>query len=518
MATAWSTQQLAEFVAAVSAARSEATAALTAVERAAETLDADVAAIVGGGEVIASVGYPAGAAPVSDLEAVASGGAASYLDVPGVGRCAAACAPLDHPPGAKLVVARPGTEGLSREESGLLRAMARVASLTLRMLHGFEEERAAREELEALAREQAGLRRVATLVAEAADPDAVFSAVAEEVAQLAEADMAKVLRYEDDGTATVVGGWGDPEPHLAIGARLSLEGEGVAISVRRTGQPARNTRFRGPPGSLPDAFHQAGVQTGCGNPILVEGRLWGVVIAVRTRPEPLPPAAERRIEAFTGLVATAIANAEAHAQLTASRARVVATADETRRRIVRDLHDGAQQRLVQTVITLKLAQRAQKADDHAAARALVGDALEQASQANAALRELAHGILPAVLAAGGLAAATNALVSRLRVPVTVDVARDRLPAEIEANAYFVIAEALTNVAKHSGARRADVRSWVDDGMLHVDVRDDGVGGARRDGSGLVGLDDRVRALGGRLWVDSPRGEGTRIVATLPLPR
>ena len=234
---------------------------------------------------------------------------------PGVGACPAAAASLEHPPGATLVVARSGPDGLTREETGLLRGMARVASITMRMLRLLDEERAAREQLTELAREQAALRRVATLVAEAASPDTVFSAVAEEVAQLSEADVANVLRFEEDGSATVVGGHGDPALHLPIGARLAVVGEGVVVSVLRTGRPARADRFSGPPGSVGDTLRRAGVRTGSGSPIIVEGRLWGAVIAARARPEPLTPAAERRISAFTELVATAIANAQARVEL-----------------------------------------------------------------------------------------------------------------------------------------------------------------------------------------------------------
>jgi signal transduction histidine kinase len=169
---------------------------------------------------------------------------------------------------------------------------------------------------------------------------------------------------------------------------------------------------------------------------------------------------------------------------------------------------------VHTIITLKLARRAARGDD-GSADALVDEALGQAEQANAELRELAHGILPPVLAAGGLRAGVDALVSRVRVPVDVVVPGERLPPEIEASAYFVVAEALTNVVKHAGAGRAEVRAWVQDSVLHLDVHDDGVGGARLDGSGLLGLNDRLTAVGGRLHVESPRGRGTTITATLP---
>jgi signal transduction histidine kinase len=195
---------------------------------------------------------------------------------------------------------------------------------------------------------------------------------------------------------------------------------------------------------------------------------------------------------------------------------VVATADETRRRIEQDLHDGAQQSLVHTVITLKLARRA-IGDAGGPAVELIDDALEHAERANVELRELAHGILPATLTRG-LEAAIETLVSRVRLPVSVDVMRERLPPELEATAYFVVAEALTNTVKHARASRAEVTAAVQDGVLHVEVRDDGVGGAEMDGrTGLVGLDDRVAAMNGELRVDSPPGGGTTVAARIPVP-
>jgi signal transduction histidine kinase len=229
----------------------------------------------------------------------------------------------------------------------------------------------------------------------------------------------------------------------------------------------------------------------------------------------LPPQIEHELAAFTELIATAIGNAEARAELTASRARIVTSADETRRQIVRDLHDGAQSRLVQTMITLDLTRHAQEQGDVAQAQQLLDEALDHAKGANGELRDLVQGILPSGLARWGLASAVSELIDRLRVPVTADVAPDRFRPEIERNAYFVIAEALTNVVKHSGARRATVRVWVEDGLVQVEVRDDGVGGARPEGSGLRGLADRIDALGGGLAIDSPRAGGTRIIARLP---
>jgi signal transduction histidine kinase len=219
---------------------------------------------------------------------------------------------------------------------------------------------------------------------------------------------------------------------------------------------------------------------------------------------------------FAELLDTAIANADSRDQLTASRARLLTEADEARRRVVRDLHDGAQQRQVHTIVTLKLAQQALQEND-GAAESLVGEALEHAQRGNAELRELAHGILPSALAHGGLRAGIESVVARLDLPVLVDVPAERFPAEIEASAYFIVAEALTNVVKHAHAGRAEVRASVPDGALRVEVRDDGTGGADRDGHGLVGMADRATALGGRLEVESPVGGGTLVAATLPLP-
>jgi signal transduction histidine kinase len=218
---------------------------------------------------------------------------------------------------------------------------------------------------------------------------------------------------------------------------------------------------------------------------------------------------------FAQLLGTAIANADSRDQLIASRTRLLTAGDEARRRIVRDLHDGAQQRLVHTVITLELAQRAMRQGDEQA-ESLVAEAFEYAQHANKDLRELARGLLPTDLTRGGLRDAVDAVVERLVLPVTVDVAPERLPAEIEANAYFIVTEALTNIVKHAGAASAVVKAGVEDGALHLEVRDDGVGGADPEGHGLLGLRDRATALGGRLHVESPAGGGTLLAATLPL--
>jgi signal transduction histidine kinase len=369
-----------------------------------------------------------------------------------------------------------------------------------------------RDELASLLAEQAALRRVATLVARGAAPTEVFADTAAEVRRLLGTSAAALCRYGRDESVTVLAIDGDLG--IRVGDRITLEGESAMGAVLRTGRAARLDSFEGTAGTLSDIARRAGLGAAVGAPIAVEGSLWGVVV-VASRDEALGPDTEQRLGDFTELVAAAIANADGRDQLNASRERLVTAADDARRLVVRDLHDGAQQRLVHTIVTLKLLRQALLRGDRDP-QPLAGEALDNAQAANAALRELAHGILPAALTHGGLPAAIDAVVTRIDLPVEVDLPTERLPSPIEASAYFIVAEALTNTVKHAGADAAAVRAWVDGGVLHVEVRDDGVGGARREGHGLVGLDDRVAALGGRLEIDSPRGGGTRIAASLPL--
>jgi PAS domain S-box-containing protein len=371
----------------------------------------------------------------------------------------------------------------------------------------------ARAEVARLADEQAALRRVATLVAQESPPDEVFAAVAEEVGHLLPAEDTAVMRYEDDAVAVVVAVRGGRGKTLKLGTRLPLEGANVTTLVHRTGRPSRIDDYGDATGAIGNQLHGLGIRSAVGCPIVVEGRVWGVMIVAQRMSEPLPAEAETRIGKFTELVATAISNVQARWDLAASRARIVAAADDERRRVVRDLHDGAQQRLVHTIVTLKLARQAEREER---ATALVGEALDHAERAIVELRELSHGILPSVLTRGGLRAGVETLASRMPVPVEVAVADDRLPPEVEATAYFVVAEALTNVVKHSKATSAGVVARVEDGWLEVRVRDDGAGGARPDGTGLVGLTDRLAVLDGRLRIDSPPGEGTLVAADIPL--
>jgi signal transduction histidine kinase len=367
-----------------------------------------------------------------------------------------------------------------------------------------------------LVAEQAALRRVATLVARESSPAQVFAAVAEEVGRLLRAEDTEMYRYEAHETATVVAAWGEPGTTVPVGTSLPLGGENVASRVWRTRRPARVDDYATATGPIAASARELGIRSAVGTPIVVEGRLWGAMIAASTRSVPLRPDTESRIEEFTELVATAISNIQARSDLAASRARIVAATDAERRRVVRDLHDGAQQRLVHTVITLKLARDALDRHEEEAAPTLVAEALDHTERAMAELRELAHGILPSALTHGGLRSGVEALASRMPVPVDIGVAVGRLPAAVEATAYFVVAEALTNVAKHSRAEHAEVAVRVEDDTLLVEVRDDGVGGARPDGSGLLGLGDRLAALNGGLRVESPAEGGTLVAAAIPL--
>jgi signal transduction histidine kinase len=289
----------------------------------------------------------------------------------------------------------------------------------------------------------------------------------------------------------------------------------VAALVRRSRRPARIEQFEPADPARAELARAFGAGTAVGAPIVVDGRLWGTVVAIWNREKSPPADTEERMGQFAELLETAIANADSRDQLTASRARLLTEGDEARRRVVRDLHDGAQQRLVHTVVTLKLAQRAFRQRD-GMVESLIDEALEHAEQGNAELRELAHGILPGVLTRGGLQAGVDAVVARLDLPVHVDVPAERFPREIEASAYFIVAEALTNVVKHARAGRAEVSASVEDGTLHLAVRDDGIGGADPRGHGLVGMSDRAAALGGRLEIDSRVGRGTQVAATLPV--
>jgi signal transduction histidine kinase len=716
----WSAQKLAGFLASVSSCTTEADAVVGAVERVAESLDAEVVAIVSQGAVVASIGYPEGAVPVAELTAVASGHR-DELVVPGAGWCPAVVEPLEHPPGAHLVVARSGPDPLSADEAGLLQGMARVTSMTLRMLRLLDEERALRREsqrqsaenarllatltehqnllerladeqaalrrvatlvalqppagqvlasvteevgrllragftqmlayeadgtamavagwiapdglggripvgtrltVEAddlagfvlrerrgtrmnsgslpaggpiadqvrraglqsataspievegqlwgamiagwgspepppdaesriaefaqlvatsisnaqtrveivrLAEEQAALRRVATLVAKGEEPGVIFRRVAEEIARISHVDNGFVVRFEPDGTASIVASCGSIDVPMRVNSNWPLEGDSVAAKVFRTGRPARMDSYRGASGPIAAAMPSPDFSS-VGAPIVIGDRLWGAATATTaprtgalppdaepTRPIGLPPDAEERIAKFADLIAMAISNADARAQLTASRARVVAAADEARRRLERDLHDGIQQGLVSLALALREAESMAPAEPPELTETLA-QVVDGLSGVLDELREISRGLHPAILSEGGLEFALKALVRRSAVPATLSVRIEaRLPEWLEVPAYYIVSEALTNAAKHARASVVDVDVTAANGTVRIAVRDDGVGGADLGrGSGLIGLVDRVEAVGGEITITSPPGEGTSLLATIPL--
>jgi PAS domain S-box-containing protein len=373
-----------------------------------------------------------------------------------------------------------------------------------------------REALGRLADEQAALRRVATLVARGVEPAEIFSAVSAEVDGLFGLDDATVGRFDPEGRAFIVMGVAKGIEGLPIGSRWELNDAYVSSKVFRTGRSARIDVSDLDSIATPTAewIRSRGFMSQVASPIVVDGRLWGALTVVTTD-ESLPSDTDKRLENFAELVATAIANTESKSELAASRARIVAASDDERRRMVRDLHDGAQQRLVHTIVTLKLARRALEPGG-GDGLALVDEALRHAQAATDELRDLVHGMLPEVLARGGLRDAVSALASRVPIPVKTEITVDRLPRAVEATAYFTVAEALTNVVKHSRADHAQVRARLEDQGLELEVSDDGVGGAHAGGSGLVGLRDRLAVLDGTLSVESPADGGTRIAASIPV--
>jgi signal transduction histidine kinase len=361
--------------------------------------------------------------------------------------------------------------------------------------------RESRDELHVLAEEQAALRRVATLVARRASPTEVFDAVVDEVGGLLGAPVTRLLRYRTDGTAIVVAGRTARGVPATVAVIVSTKDDNIAGRVLRSEHAARMESVEG---------------TAIGAPISVERRLWGVMIGAWTRGPP-PADTETRMAQFTELVATAIANAESRAELTASRARVVAAADETRRRIERDLHDGTQQRLVAIALELRGAEAAVPRELSGLRDRLAG-AAQRLSAAVDELQEISRGIHPAILSRGGLKPALRNLARRSAIPVDLEVGTERrLPPPVEVAAYYVVSEALTNAAKYAEASLVRVGVEARDGALRLTIRDDGVGGADpARGSGLVGLRDRVEALGGELDVESPEGGGTALLVVIPL--
>jgi signal transduction histidine kinase len=362
--------------------------------------------------------------------------------------------------------------------------------------------------------EQEALRRIATAVARQYGADEVLALVTSEVARHLAADAAMTARYDGPGLATVLADWSAPGvSHFPTGRQIVIGGPTALARVQQTWAPARVDTYEGMPGAYPAELRKLGMRAAVAAPIVVDGHLWGAVAAASAG-TPFTNDAEARLGAFAELVGQAIANVDARMKLDESRARIVQAADDARRKIERDLHDGAQQRLVALALSLGLVAKTAEPATASAIKACTNEL----QTALAELRELARGIHPVVLTERGLVAALGELASRSPVRAEVDATLDdRLPPAQEAALYFVAAEALTNVAKYARAGAAHVMLHRRDGWAEITIADDGIGGAdETGGSGLRGLADRVDALGGRLSVESTPGTGTIIRAAVPV--
>jgi signal transduction histidine kinase len=419
----------------------------------------------------------------------------------------------------------PADFALTRAENwsviGIFLIVALVANTLahLARTRAVEAERS-RDDLRILADLQASLRRVATLVARGGDPFAVFSAVADELARCLGVHHATLFRFDPDGTGLLLAGYHDSEQtEMTVGQSFPLDGESVAALVMRSGHPARmdSHRHDQAPGPAAEYIRGLGMRSGVGAPIMVDGQVWGAAIVGSSQPVPLPPDTESRVADFADLVTTSIANAEAHTQLTASRARIVAAGDEARRRFERDLHDGAQQRLVSLGLKLRSAE-ASVPPDLGSIREQLAEIVDGLTAVFHDLQEISRGIHPAILSRGGLGPALRTLARRSSVPVELRVGVDRrLSESVEVAAYYIVAESLTNAAKHAQAKEVWVAVDTDGPNFRLSIRDDGIGGADSGrGSGLIGLRDRAEALGGHLQISSPIGSGTSLQATIPL--
>jgi signal transduction histidine kinase len=316
-----------------------------------------------------------------------------------------------------------------------------------------------------------------------------------------------LLRYEGDA-AVAVAIRGSPAPP---GSRVPAADGTPTGQVQRTGRPLRVDSLEGT--ALADLARELGVASGVAVPITVGGRVRAALVVGSAGP-PLPADTGACLARLAELAAVAMADAETGARLAASRARIVADADESRRRLQRTIHDGPQQRLVHAVITLRMARDAIGAGSVAAA--LVEEALTHVERAGHQLRDVVHGILPRSLTHGGLHVALGSLLADLPLPVDARIAVPRLPAAVETTAYLVVAEVLTNAVEHARARRMGVDVGLDAEVLVVEVRDDGGGGADpARGTGLTGLVDRVEAVGGSMTIVSPQGVGTTVHVELP---
>lgn len=418
-----------------------------------------------------------------------------------------------------LVVGSSRGEALPQQAESWVKDLADLVATAIANAAAREELQASRDSLRALATQQEALRRLATLVARGAGPEECFAAVATEMAFCLEVEKAEVFRYEDDGGAMAVACHVSPDTaHISTGERITPEDHKVAAALLRTGFAATTDDHEDPPGSVGARLRELGLGSVAGAPIVVDGRLWGMAVVGSTRTKRLPPDTKQRIAEFADLAATAIAASTTRADLIASRARIVAASDEARRRLERDLHDGAQQQLVS--LRLKLRAAVTNLPDDGLKNVLA-EIASDLTDVTTELQEISRGIHPAVLSKGGLAQALMTLANRSTIPAKVEVAIEGpVPDPVEVGAYYIVAEALTNAAKHSHATEVTMSAHYEqyeDTNLYLSVTDNGIGGADAGkGSGLVGLNDRVEALGGKMTITSALGTGTSLSVTIPV--
>ena len=393
-----------------------------------------------------------------------------------------------------------------------------VAALTSMILAAVTAERAASEDAaRRLAHEQAALRRIATLVVSEADPARTFGQVMREAAQSLGVNTATIVRYDSPGAVTVLGGWSETGALLfPVGSTIELGDEGSAlVEVYRTGE-ARRVTYPKDAGNLIEDLRSHGYRSSVAAPVKLADGLWGALVASSVDESPLPEGSEQRLCDFADLVAQALANADAHDKLAASRARIVGAGDAERRRLERNLHDGAQQRLVSLALQLRLTQSALERRPEAVP-GLLEEAQAELARALDELRELARGIHPAILTDRGLGPALEAILARAPLPIELtNLPEERLPEPVEAAVYYVVAETITNIAKHARAESATVSVTLAGNTARVVITDNGIGGADpARGSGLRGLADRIEALDGGLRIESREARGTRIEAQIP---
>ncbi|MCU1694808.1 MAG: domain S-box [Mycobacterium sp.] len=471
-----------------------------------------------GGDDVGALVLRTGRAARVDNHDDATGPEAARIRAGGIGSIVGVPIIVDGTLWGATIVGSTTAEPMPADTDTLLADFAHLVATAIGNAAARADLRASRDELQVLADQQAALQRVATLVARGASPPDVFSAVAAELARVLAVQHGSVWRYEPDGAAILLAASDEPgAKKTPVGDRFTLEGDNLAAMVLHTGRPARMDSLDEAAGSAAARIRDLGIRAAVAAPIIVEGLLWGVASVASLRPEPLPPDTETRVCDFADLAATAIANAESRTELTASRTRIVAAADDARRRIERDLHDGAQQRLVSLALEMRTAE-ASVPPELSEFKEQLSHLIAGLAGASEDLQEIARGIHPAILSRGGLAPALKTLARRSAVPVELDLHLDRqLPDSVEVGAYYVVAEALTNAAKHARASQISVHVACGGAVLHLSIHDDGIGGAdTANGSGLVGLADRVAALGGQLTVSSQPGRGTSLAAKIPL--